>query len=343
MGLGFGLSLAGVVVAGYAAAVGLKVFLSPKDDLDAKFPYSVTVIGHRGGSIIGPENTIYTFRKAVENHTNMLELDVRKSKDGHIIVCHDSSLARTCGPSFENVSIGDIAVADGPLPQSARTIKLEFRSATQTHYEADDSIPADDSTRICLLEQVFQDFPSTPLHIDIKESDAELVAQVLEMIDRYGRATITFVGSSNNENVDRIHQYLERAGKEVRSRFRLFAGEPEVIRTYLLFYSGLLPFFNIEYDVLSIPIVTKSMSSAIEKEFGKPLALAASFLLNSPFMWRYLQRRGVAVLGWVVNDEADFAQAAQWPLNGVMSDNPIALYKFLTEHRSNERLRRLGE
>lgn len=47
---------------------------------------------HRGGrGMYAPENTIYAYRKAVhESSTDILEIDLYLSKDGTIVLCHDT-------------------------------------------------------------------------------------------------------------------------------------------------------------------------------------------------------------------------------------------------------------
>ena len=53
------------------------------------------VFGHRGGSRLAPENTIAAFDRAVAEGVDGLELDVRLSKDGQVMVCHDARVDRT--------------------------------------------------------------------------------------------------------------------------------------------------------------------------------------------------------------------------------------------------------
>ncbi|MFX0041413.1 MAG: glycerophosphodiester phosphodiesterase [Candidatus Hodarchaeota archaeon] len=52
-------------------------------------------IGHRGTRTDFDENTIIAFEKAIEYGANYIELDVRKTKDGQLIIIHDSTLDRT--------------------------------------------------------------------------------------------------------------------------------------------------------------------------------------------------------------------------------------------------------
>lgn len=53
---------------------------------------------HRGVSQAAPENTLGAFQAAVDAGYEGIELDIRMSKEGELIVCHDHHLARlTCG------------------------------------------------------------------------------------------------------------------------------------------------------------------------------------------------------------------------------------------------------
>ena len=51
------------------------------------------VIAHRGASRAAPENTVAAFRRAAEMGADMVELDVRRSADGRLVVHHDPHLA----------------------------------------------------------------------------------------------------------------------------------------------------------------------------------------------------------------------------------------------------------
>ncbi|ARB45511.1 glycerophosphodiester phosphodiesterase [Alloalcanivorax xenomutans] len=56
-----------------------------------------TIVGHRGARGEAPENTLAGFQVAVAAGAGEIELDVRLSADGHLIVLHDSDLKRTTG------------------------------------------------------------------------------------------------------------------------------------------------------------------------------------------------------------------------------------------------------
>jgi glycerophosphoryl diester phosphodiesterase len=54
---------------------------------------------HRGASADCPENTMAAFLEAVRQRADLVELDVRLSRDGEVVVLHDDSLDRTTGGS----------------------------------------------------------------------------------------------------------------------------------------------------------------------------------------------------------------------------------------------------
>ncbi|MFI5323038.1 MAG: glycerophosphodiester phosphodiesterase [Thermodesulfobacteriota bacterium] len=60
---------------------------------------SFVKIAHRGASAYEPENTIRSFERAIELKADMIELDVRKSLEGRLVVIHDSKVDRTTGGS----------------------------------------------------------------------------------------------------------------------------------------------------------------------------------------------------------------------------------------------------
>ena len=52
-------------------------------------------IGHRGARAYAPENTLTSFKKAIEIGVDAVELDVRKTKDNQLVVIHDADIKRT--------------------------------------------------------------------------------------------------------------------------------------------------------------------------------------------------------------------------------------------------------
>ena len=53
------------------------------------------VVAHRGASADAPENTLAAVDKAVRQRADAVEVDVARTADGHLVLLHDATLART--------------------------------------------------------------------------------------------------------------------------------------------------------------------------------------------------------------------------------------------------------
>lgn len=56
--------------------------------------FQILIIGHKGANKSEPENTLRSFRKAIELQADYIELDVQVSKDGEIVVIHDYEISK---------------------------------------------------------------------------------------------------------------------------------------------------------------------------------------------------------------------------------------------------------
>lgn len=73
------------------------------------------IIGHRGAAGWEDENTLASFRRAVELGVDMIEMDVHLCADGDLIVIHDETLDRTSNGR------GRVTEASLPRIQACRT------------------------------------------------------------------------------------------------------------------------------------------------------------------------------------------------------------------------------
>lgn len=67
------------------------------------------IIAHRGGAGLAPENTLAAFEKAIRLGVDAIEFDVRVSRDGVPVICHDADLRRTAS---QPVSIATSTLAE---------------------------------------------------------------------------------------------------------------------------------------------------------------------------------------------------------------------------------------
>ncbi len=55
----------------------------------------VYIVGHRGAPLYEPENTIESFKKAIEFGVDFFECDVHLTRDEEVVIIHDHTLDRT--------------------------------------------------------------------------------------------------------------------------------------------------------------------------------------------------------------------------------------------------------
>ena len=82
------------IVGGIAAAVVVAAILANVAMKSSWSEHPVRIFAHRGASKQAPENTLAAFRKAGEEHTDFVELDVQESSDGVVLVNHDEDLMK---------------------------------------------------------------------------------------------------------------------------------------------------------------------------------------------------------------------------------------------------------
>jgi glycerophosphoryl diester phosphodiesterase len=59
------------------------------------------IIGHRGARGLAPENTIASLLKGLEHHVDMLEFDLRVTRDDMVILHHDTEIIEASGAKFK--------------------------------------------------------------------------------------------------------------------------------------------------------------------------------------------------------------------------------------------------
>jgi glycerophosphoryl diester phosphodiesterase len=103
----------------------------------------VLVAAHRGGEDLWPENSLRALRGALALDVNYVQLDVHASRDGEVVVIHDSTLDRTttgAGPVRDRMAAELRAlrlkhstggVADEGVPTLSQVLEIAAREGVQ--------------------------------------------------------------------------------------------------------------------------------------------------------------------------------------------------------------------
>lgn len=78
------------------------------------------VLGHRGARRVAPENTLAAFAAARAQGADGIELDVRATRDGQLVVHHDPALSE--GPVLAEADLADLRAVRPDLPTLAEAL-----------------------------------------------------------------------------------------------------------------------------------------------------------------------------------------------------------------------------
>jgi glycerophosphoryl diester phosphodiesterase len=187
-------------------------------------------IAHQGGEDEFPSNTLYAFRKALRVGADMLELDIGVTKDGKVIVMHDTTVdGKTNGTgnvsslTLRQIKSLDAAYWFAPKAESHYTHDLpasayRFRGIATGAKRPPRGFERSDF-RVPTLREVLRAFPRTPINIEIKgrtpqEDVSEYIrnAEVLAKLLRHTKRRDIIVVSFQQPAVDRFHELVPRIG-----------------------------------------------------------------------------------------------------------------------------------
>ena len=123
---------------------------------------------HRGAAADLPENTIPSFRRALDVGAHALEMDVHLTGDGHVVVSHDATGERMAGVHRR---IRDCSLS-------------EVRSWDMGRGFARPAAIAGQTLRMPTLEEVLVEFPGVPINVDAKRR--AVTGPLVALVRRFG-------------------------------------------------------------------------------------------------------------------------------------------------------------
>jgi glycerophosphoryl diester phosphodiesterase len=151
--------------------------------------FGAYITAHRGYSSSIPENTLPAVQAAIDAMSDYAEIDVQETKDGVVVLMHDSNLKRTTGvnKSIWNVTYEQLQTYDAGY--KARKI---YRNT-----------PVPTLEEVLMLSQ-----NSIFLNIEIKITNHEqqLVEEVVRLIEKYDMEEQCIISSTNYGALRRVKQ-----------------------------------------------------------------------------------------------------------------------------------------
>lgn len=209
----------------------LVIPLSEKPYPLAKRPLN---IGHRGGMDLWPENSIYGFKKALDIGVDILELDVRESSDGEIVVIHDETVERTSNGTgrVDSLTLSELRELDFAQRHELRGSGITISS----------------------LEELFDAFPDAYFNIEIKPEDDLLAEKVIRLLREKGVVKRVVITSFHNS----VMKAIRLKAPDIATA----ASQAEVKEMYILALLGLGRLHQPVGSSYQIPLIHKGTTVA---------------------------------------------------------------------------------
>lgn len=280
------------------------------------------VLAHRGGAREAPESTLFAYRSALAAGADVLEVDLRTTADGALVVLHDGDVARTTDGSGQVASMtlaqvqaldaawsfvpGRGAVPGRPgLEHPYRGIATGERPPPPGAARRDFRVPA--------FHEVLAAFPDARLAVEVKPSpdgsgagERELVAELRAA----GRLGDVYVASLHDASLDLVRRDAPGVATA--------AGPREALR-FVAASTGPLPGRRTAAQVLALPADARLPAT------------------DGPVLTRDLvedaHRSGVAVHVFTVDDPREMAHLISLGVDGIYTDVPGVLVEVLAEQK----------
>lgn len=270
---------------------------------------------HRGGSGERLENTMEAMENSMTQRADLLELDCQLTRDGVVVVSHDENLLRQSGVN-RDVSSLDFK----ELPLYKEELEVYFSPGHFAHGS---------DRHMVRLEDLFQRFPRTPMSVEVKGENEQLIHKIASLVRRFDRSEITIWASEKSS----VMKKCRAANPEMPFCFTVSRG----FWLLLLYYVGLLPFIPIpeKFFMCFLPtIINRTYFPFSSPGLNQLWAVVSKWLIMRKSLIQHLEQRGVQVIFWCLNEETDFEAAYSLGATGVITDYPTALRHYLDNHEA---------
>jgi len=249
-------------------------------------------IAHRGAAGHAPENTLLAFKTAVEKFkVDMIELDVRLTKDGIPIICHDPTTDRTTNVS---AIISELTYAELSKLDAAYHFDPQ-RNQSFPHRGRGIQIPKFEDTILALK--------GTPLCVEIKERSKEIVHTVMDLLKRYGVDRQAVVGSK--------YHILSKTMRKAYPHHTRFCSRMDILKMIVEFQLNRSTPKKDPHAVASLP----------------PKSWLKSF--DNKAWIDFIHRKQMKAFFWTINDREEIKHLLQEGANGIVSNYPERVKEVL--------------
>ncbi|MED4799113.1 glycerophosphodiester phosphodiesterase family protein [Bacillus atrophaeus] len=115
--------------------------------------YRPMIIAHRGASDLEPEHTLSSYKRAIKDKADYIEIDLQETKDGQLVAIHDDSVDRTTNGTgyIRDLTLDQIKKLNinkgqkiQTIEEIVKTFKLSTKYYIETREDKNDHITMED-------------------------------------------------------------------------------------------------------------------------------------------------------------------------------------------------------
>jgi len=258
------------------------------------------IFAHRGSAILAPENTREAFDLAIKHRADVLETDLRTSRDKIPVLYHDAKLDRTTnGEGFvSNYSLAELKQLDAAF---------HFKDLSGETKRGQ-------GIEILTLAELLDEYRNIPINIEIKHPVTDFAATVADVIRKADRINDVTVASFHDE----VLKAFRKEAPEIRTSatgdelMDLYASRNRAGRWLNWLHervfdpSDLANNNSRDYQTLQIPVNFKLGPFNLD--------------LSSKDFIKHIKAKDLSITYWTINSADQMARLANLGADGLVTD-----------------------
>ncbi len=253
------------------------------------------IMAHKGDSAAVPENTMLAMRGAIEIGVDLLETDLRLTKDKEFVLFHDEDLVRTTGQEGRicDYTLEDLLNIDAGhtfTPDGGNTFPFRGKGL-----------------KLLTLRDAFSEFPDMRFNLDIKDKDPEAPLLLAKEIRNYSREESVIVASFNDTQLERFRKALPVVAT---------SAHPGEVKRFVI--------------GLKLHMLRMLVRTPMYRAFQVPIKSGKTTVVDARFV-QAAHDRNIAVHVWTINDAPTMKGLVNLGVDGIFTDEPELLRSALQE------------
>ena len=245
------------------------------------------------GAGLWPENTMYAFERAVGLGSDVLEMDLRSTADGVLVLIHDDTVERTTDGSglVNNFMLNELKKLDAGYEWTVdEGMTFPYRGQ---------------GIVVPTLEELFTAFPDMRMNIEIKEVESSVPVPLCDLIHAHNMTDKVLIGSFYTQPMNEFRQ----ACPEIA----LSATTNQVATFFILNKLFMKAAFTPTFHAMQLP------------EYRDNLHILTPEFVDA------IRTRNLSTYAWTINDVENMQYMLDLGVNGMVTDYPDKLIELINE------------